>query len=168
VSCQCRPEAAIEKDSKFREQLGAHLALLTAQHTLQLWNDRAILAGADWAKEINKNLEVADLVLLLISADFMASRYCYGIEMKRALERHQARTAQVVPILVRACDLKDAPLKHLQWLPKGSKPVKSWRDRDEAWKDVATGIRRLVKELEGVGTRSDVALGEASDVVTWT
>ena len=96
------------------------MALLSAQWAVQVWHDRAILAGADWANEINKNLEAADLVLLLISADFMSSRYCYGIEMKRAVERHDSQTARVVPILVRSCDLEGAPFKHIQWLPTGS------------------------------------------------
>jgi hypothetical protein len=137
------------KDKKFRQELETHLALLSARLAVQLFNDRAILAGADWAKEIDKNLEAADLVLLLISADFMASRYCYGIEMRRALERHDSQTARVVPILVRSCDLEGAPFKHLQWLPTGSRPVKNWRDRDEAWTDVAKGIRSLIEELMG-------------------
>ena len=131
-------------DEKFRAQLEKHLALLTQQDVIHVWHDRRIEPGADWKAEIDRNLEEADIVLLLVSADFMASQYCTGIEMTRALERQAHGSAHVVPILIRRCDLEGAPLAGLQWLPTGSKPVKNWSDRDEAWTDVAKGIRRVV------------------------
>ncbi len=134
-------------DDKFRAQLEKHLATLSLQEAIHVWHDRRIDAGQDWKSEIDQNLEEAQIILLLISADFMASRYCTGIEMKRALERQQGGTAHVIPILIRACDLDGAPFTALQWLPTGSKPVKSWTDRDEAWTNVAKGIRRVVASL---------------------
>lgn len=135
-------------DEKFRSQLEKHLALLTQQDAIHVWHDRRIDPGADWKKEIDNNLEEADIVLLMVSADFMASQYCTGIEMKRALERQNSGTARVVPILIRKCDLQGAPFAGLQWLPSGSKPVKNWSDRDEAWTNVAKGIRGVVAALE--------------------
>ena len=138
-------------DDKFRSQLEKHLALLSQQDAIHVWHDRRIDPGADWKKEIDRNLEEADIVLLLVSADFMASQYCMGIEMKRALERQDKGSARVLPILIRKCDLEGAPFARLQWLPTGSKPVKNWSDRDEAWTNVAKGIRGVVASLQ-IGT----------------
>lgn len=134
-------------DEEFRAELEKHLALLSQQDAIHVWHDREIVPGTDWKKEIDRNLEEADIVLLLVSADFMFSKYCMGIEMKRALERQLTGTARVVPILIRKCDLEGAPFAGLQWLPTGSKPVKTWSDRDEAWTDVAKGIRIVVASL---------------------
>jgi hypothetical protein len=140
-------------DEKFRSELEKHLALLSQQDAIHVWHDRRIDPGAEWKKEIDKNLEEADIVLLLVSADFMASQYCTGIEMKRALERQNSGSTRVVPILIRKCDLEGAPFAGLQWLPTGSKPVKNWSDRDEAWTSVAKGIREVVASLETGATR---------------
>jgi hypothetical protein len=140
------------KDAKFRAELEVFLAGLRTQGLVHLWHDRLIQPGADWAREIDENLEHADVILLLVSADFIASRYCMGIELKRALERSSSAAARVIPILVRTCDLEGAPFAKLQWLPTGSKPVKTWRDRDAAWTDVAKGVRKVVSDL--VATRS--------------
>ena len=83
----------------------------------------------------------------LISADFIASQYCYEIEMQRALERHEAGEACVIPIILRAADWKDMPFAELQALPRDGKPVKSWADRDEAWTDVVQGLKQIAKQL---------------------
>jgi hypothetical protein len=140
------------KDEKYRAELETHLALLARQGAVDVWHDRQILPGHDWAREIDENLDHANVVLMLISADFLASQYCYGIEMERALKRSRAGTARVVPILVRKCDLTDVSFRDLQWLPTGSKPVKNWADRDCAWTDVATGIRKVVQEIGAAPT----------------
>ena len=89
------------KDDRLRAELETHLKLLQRTGALQLWTDRRITAGTEWKGEIDENLERADLILLLVSADFMNSDYCYDIELKRALERHEAKEARVVPIIVR-------------------------------------------------------------------
>ncbi len=83
----------------------------------------------------------------LISSDFLASQYCMGVELKRALESHEAEGIRVIPILVRECDLEGVPFSGLQWLPTGSKPVKKWSDRDSAWTDVAKGIREAAQDV---------------------
>src|SRR5215831_14244218 len=140
-------------DDKFRLELQKHLALLSQQDAIHVWHDREIQPGTDWKKEIDQNLEEADIVLLLVSADFMGSQYCTGVEMKRALERQDSGTARVVPILIRTCDLTGAPFTKLQWLPTGSKPVKNWSDRDQAWTNVAKGIRTVVASLTPGATR---------------
>src|SRR5258706_13817605 len=91
-------------DEKWLRQLETHLNPLKRQGLISLWNDRQILPGMNWAETIDGHLETASVILLLISADFIASNYYYGVEMKRALERHEANEARVIPIVVRPCD----------------------------------------------------------------
>src|SRR5712692_3909995 len=142
--------AYAHKDAPFRNRLENHLSLLSRQGLITQWHDRHILPGVDWAQTIDTHLERASVILLLISADFLASDYCYGIEMKRALERHQANEARVIPILLRQVDWKGAPFAHLQALPTGAKPITSWRNRDAAFRDVAAGIRRVIEDLSSL------------------
>src|SRR5450759_3630163 len=130
------------EDEAFRNTLEKHLSLLRRQGLITAWHNRQILPGTDWAQALDTHLERASVILLLISADFLASDYCYGIEMKRALERHQANEARVIPILLRAVDWKDAPFAHLQALPTDAKPITTWSNQDEALADVAAGLRR--------------------------
>jgi len=134
------------EDEMWFRRLENHLSLLQRQGLVSLWHHRLIVPGTDWAKTIDTQLETASIILLLVSADFFASDYCYGIEMKRALERQKAGEAQVIPILVRAVDLKDAPFVHLQALPTGANPIASWRDSDSALVNVAEGIRRVIEQ----------------------
>jgi tetratricopeptide (TPR) repeat protein len=135
------------KDETFRNKLETHLSLLRRQGLITEWHDRHILPGADWSQAIDDHLEHASVILLLISADFLASDYSFGIEMQRALERHQANEARVIPILLRPVDWDNAPFAHLQALPTGAKPITTWRNRDAAFTDVAAGIRRVIEEL---------------------
>ena len=97
------------EDEAFRHTLEKHLSLLRRQGLIKAWHDRHILPGIDWAQAIDEHLESASVILLLVSADFLASDYCSGVEMKRALERHQANQARVIPILLRPTDWQDAP-----------------------------------------------------------
>src|SRR5579859_76320 len=134
-------------DEPFRQEMEKHLKLLQRQGLIKAWHDCLIPSGTDWAREINIHLERASVILLLISADFLASDYCYSVEMMRALRRHKANEARVLPILVRPCNWSDAPFAHLQMLPKDALPISKWADKDEAWTDVATSIRRMIEDL---------------------
>lgn len=142
------------EDEALRERLEVHLTLLKRQGILQDWHDRDIGAGSEWAKQISAHLESADLVLLLISPDFIASDYCWDIELKRAMERHEAGEARVIPIILRETDWTGAPFGKLQALPKDAKPVKSWPDQDAAFVDIARGIRKAAEEWAGRGRSS--------------
>ena len=108
------------EDEALCNELEKHLSLLQRQRLITAWHDRHILPGTDWAQAIDEHLERASVILLLISADFLASDYCYGIEMQRALERHQANEARVIPILLRPVDLERGPLSHTS---RHSQPV---------------------------------------------
>jgi len=133
------------KDEALRSELETHLKLLQREGVIDVWNDRKIGAGEDWKNEIDRHLEAAEIILLLISADFIASDYCYDKEMKRALERHEAKKVTVIPIVLRDVDWQIAPFAKLMALPKGGRPVMRWRQHDTAWKDVAAGIRYVVE-----------------------
>ena len=135
------------KDETLRNDLETHLKLLQRQGVILPWHDRKISAGTEWAGQIDRNLESADIILLLVSADFIASDYCYDLEMKRALERHEAGNARAIPVILRDVDWQSAAFAKLQALPKDGKAVTLWPDRDSAWKDVALGIRKAVEEL---------------------
>jgi tetratricopeptide (TPR) repeat protein len=132
------------KDEDLQKELKNHLSSLEHRGGLLLWHDRLILPGMDWAREIDEHLNSASVILALISADFLASRYCYGIEMARALERHNAGEALVIPVILRAVEWRDEPIARLQALPTNAQPVTSWSNRDEAFADIAAGIREVL------------------------
>src|SRR5262245_17114417 len=135
------------RDEDFRLELNDHLSNLLRQQIISGWHDRQIVPGQEWAEQIDDALNGAQIILLLISARFMASDYCYAKEMLRAIERHDAGEAVVIPIILSACDWQSAPFSKLQALPKDAKPIKNWNDRDEAWLDVVRGLRRVIESL---------------------
>jgi tetratricopeptide (TPR) repeat protein len=151
---QQRPTRSIEiffayarKDEELRDELAKQLSMLKWQKLIKDWHDREISAGNEWAQEIDKHLNTAHIILLLVSADFIASEYCYGTEVQRALQRHEAREARVIPVILRPVDWKSTPLSKLQALPRDGIPVTSWINRDEAFYSVAQGIRKIVEHL---------------------
>jgi len=135
------------KDEALRDELETHLKLLEREGGISNWHDRRIFPGDEWDKKIDENLEKADIILLLISADFIASDYCYDIEMKLAMKRHNNKEAIVIPVILRDCDWHSAPFGKLQALPRDGKAVTLWPNRDSTWKDVAQGIRNVVDNL---------------------
>lgn len=135
------------KDTDLRNELETHLSTLRRSGKIAAWHDRQITAGKEWAQEINHYLEAAQIILLLVSADFIASYYCYEIEMDIAIKRHEAGTARVIPIILRPTDWEDTPLGKLQALPMGAKAVTQWTNQDEAFLDIVREIRRVAEEL---------------------
>jgi hypothetical protein len=135
------------KDEERRDQLETHLAMLKREGVIKEWHDRRISAGQEWDGEIDTHLKSADIILLLVSPDFLASDYCYDIEVRQSMERHEAEEARVIPIILRPCDWKSAPFGKVQALPKDAKPVTRWDDRDEAFWDIAKGIRKAAEEI---------------------
>jgi serine/threonine protein phosphatase PrpC len=136
------------EDKILRDELDVHLASLKRQNLITSWYDGEISPGANWKKKIDTQLREAHLILLLITPHFMASDYCYGIEMKRALERHEIGTARVIPIIMRRTYLwENAPFGPIQALPADAKPVIQWGDRDEAFWNIAEGVHKAIIEL---------------------
>jgi tetratricopeptide (TPR) repeat protein len=140
-----------QQDEPYRNELEKHLSILKRQGFLATWHYRKITAGTEWECEIDKHLNKSQLILLLISPDFIASDYCYDVEVKRALERHELGEARVIPIILRPIEWQYTPFGKLQALPSNNKPVISWSGRagrDNAFQDIAKGIRAAVKELQ--------------------
>lgn len=137
ISYSHRDEAACER-------MLVHLALLKRQGLIDAWHDRRIAAGADLDESISTELETADVVLCLVSADFLASNYCYTREMMRALERRKEGSCEVFPVIVGVCEWKHSPLGSLLVLPKDGLPVVKHAHEDDAWLQVAQAIRARI------------------------
>jgi hypothetical protein len=133
------------RDESLVDELFLHLSVLRRQGVIEGWHDRKIVAGEDWEGAIDSALNDAQLILLLISPDYLASDYIYDVEMKRAVERQAAGEAVVIPIILRDCYWRDAPFGKLQVLPRDARPVSTWANRDEAFIDIAQGIRRVAE-----------------------
>ncbi len=134
-------------DENYKDELVKHLSILQRQGVIAGWHDRLIAPGSEWSREIDRHLASADIILLLVSSDFLFSDYCWGVEIAKALQRHEAGEACVIPVVLRYVDWHDAPIAKLQALPKNAKPIKSWPDQDEAFTNVAEGIRAAVKQI---------------------
>lgn len=135
------------QDEDLRHQLAKHLSILQRRGIIDTWYDRDIEAGSDRQAEIDQQLNQADIILLLVSSDFLASDYCYDVEVKRAMERHAAAEARVIPVILRPVDWQDAPFGELQALPHGGQPISKWNDADEALLEVVKGIRQTLSEI---------------------
>ncbi len=133
-------------DEQFCDMLQKHLAALKHQGLIETWHDRRIRAGDEFDNVIDRQLNEAQVILLLVSSDFIASRYCYEIEMARSLERHRAGEARVIPVILRPCDWKETPFGKLMAAPKDGKPIKAWPDIDEAFLDVVKRIREVISD----------------------
>ncbi|MDN2713662.1 toll/interleukin-1 receptor domain-containing protein [Janthinobacterium sp. SUN120] len=134
-------------DEALRDRLEVHLSLMKNQGLIETWHDRGITAGSNLTAAIDENLESADVILLLVSADFLASWYCYSVEMKRALERHDMGMARVIPVILEPCDWYSAPFGKLLAVPKDGKAVTTWANQAEAWTDVVRQVRKAVEEV---------------------
>jgi TIR domain len=134
-------------DEQLRIAMEKHLSLMKNQGVIDVWHDRSILAGQEFADTIDSNLSDSQIILLLVSSDFLASDYCWGIEMSHAMQKHESGGAHVIPIILRACDWNSAPFGKLTAAPRDGKPIRSWPDLDEALYDVALKIRRAVASI---------------------
>lgn len=135
------------RDEKLQQQLMKHLAPLKSQKVIETWHDRQIPAGTEWANEIDENLNNADIILLLVSPDFVASDYCSNIELSIAMERHQQGAAIVIPVVLEPCDWSWLPFAKFQAFPKDAMAVTSWSNQNEAFVDVAIGIRKVAQSI---------------------
>jgi hypothetical protein len=135
-------------DEALRDQLEKQLSLLKRQGIIEAWHDRRLGAGQDFAKEIDRHVETDDIILLLVSSDFLDSDYCYEKEMARAMQRHEAGEAIVIPVILRACDWHGAPFGKLNATPPDGRPVTQYPDRDQALLEVAKAVRGAAERLD--------------------
>jgi tetratricopeptide (TPR) repeat protein len=132
------------EDEQFCADLDKHLAAMKRLGWVRTWYDRDIKAGQMWEDEINRHLSTADIILLLVSADFLASDYCYSVELQFALQRHEMGTAVVIPIIIRPVDWSITPFHGLQALPIDGRAIVNWANRDQAFFDISQGLRRII------------------------
>lgn len=135
-------------DEGMRDQIEKQLSALKRQGAIETWHDRHIRAGDDFAQAIDAHINRDQIILLLVSPDFIASDYCYEIEMQRAMERHEAGEATVIPVILRVCDWHSTPFGKLQAVPRDGKAIKQWPDIDEAMLQVAKAVRQAAERWQ--------------------
>ena len=159
------------KDEELRNELETHLALLKRQGVISSWHDRRITAGSDFDQAISSELETSQIILLLVSAHFLASDYCYEKEMARAIEKDKDGSAVVIPVILHPCDWHSAPFGHLRATPTDGKPVSMFANQHEAFALVAKDVRVAAQSVPmpesapkddqyHVGTQPRVAQGD--------
>ncbi len=134
-------------DEPLKDELAKHLTMLEREGVISTWHDRKIPAGREWDQQINENLNTADIILLLVSSDFIYSKYCWDVEVTTAIKRHETGQACVIPIILRNVAWQSAPFAKLQALPKNAQPIKSWSNQDDAFTNVAQGIKFAAEQL---------------------
>lgn len=135
------------KDEELRNELETHLASLKRQGVISSWYDRRITAGSDFGQVINSELESSQIILLLVSAHFLASDYCYEKEMTLAIEKHEDGSAIVIPVILHPCDWHSAPFGHLKATPTDGKPVSMYANQQEAFAIIAKDLREAIKSV---------------------
>ena len=136
------------EDAPLLDRLRRALATLRRQGLIELWDDQQTPAGESWERNVHQNLDQAEVIILLISQDFIASDYCYNVELARALERYDEKTVKVIPVIVRDTDWEGTEFekRKIKVLPLDGKPIMSWDNKDAAWLDVARGVSEVVKK----------------------
>lgn len=134
------------EDKEFKDELEKHFSVMRRNGEIEPWNDKMIMPGELWDETINTSLDNAQLLIFLISPDFL-SEYCYNIETSKAFKRHNEKSAKIVPIILRYCDWMSTPFAKFQVLPNLGKPVKDFADRDKAFLEVLEGIKKSIRSL---------------------
>jgi len=157
------------EDIVLLNELEKHLTPLKRVRAITGWYDRKIQAGGDWALETEEQFKIAHIILLLLSPDFSASDNCYS-QMEKALESHQTGKIHVIPILLRPLIWDTLPINSLQPLPHNRRAVTTWSNRDEAFEDVAQGIREIVRTLipKHLLSLQDTEILYSKQVKQWT
>lgn len=145
------------KDTRLKDLLLEHLSSLRREGLATIWHDQDIDAGRQWVNEIDNRLAVADIVLLLISPSFLASDYCYSVELKQALKRNRRGAARTIPVLLRPVDTEEPRIAALQALPTNGVPVTQWADPDEAFRSVSAGLRAAIASIRNTPGGSNPA-----------
>lgn len=134
-------------DEEFKNKLDVHFAPLKRNNKVETWNDRKLIPGTLFDDEIKRHLNEDEIIILLISADFLNSDYCYEIEMTKALERMKNSDAIVIPIILRPCLWQETPLKDIQALPKDGTPISKYPDADDAYLEIVKNINNIIESF---------------------
>jgi len=138
------------EDELHLKQLTNRVKGLERQELIESWSDNEILPGMDWDDEIKSQLADADVIIFLISPDFIASEYIHKVELKNAVKRHNESEVIIIPVVIRPCDFSSLEIKKFQALPKGAKPISKWEDKDDAWLDVLQGIKKVINNIDKI------------------
>ena len=135
------------EDLSMVKKLKEYLSVLERKGLIAIWDKGNISPGEEWKDEIDKHLSEAQMILLLISASFLASNFCYKVEMQRAIERHEREEARVIPVILRPALWREVPsLDKLQVLPVEAKPITKWATRDDGYQNVAEEISKVIRQ----------------------
>lgn len=144
------------EDEKYLRELEKHMGSLKRLGKVTTWYDRQIMPGMNWEAEIEAHLNAADIILILVSPDFVQSDYCYNVEMRRALERHNGpEKTDVIPIILRPVIWQDMPIGTLQAWPTRGKPITLWDNRDEAYQNIVKGVGQVVSSLLAIQWKNE-------------
>ncbi len=132
-------------DEKALERLHKHLAVLNREGTLLTWSDQEILAGEKLIGVLSDQLERSQIFVALVSPDYLASRYCYDKEFKRALELAATGRMRIVPVILEPCDWLSSPFKDFAALPKDGQPISGFTNPNNAYLNVVMGLRRIIE-----------------------
>ena len=135
------------EDEALVKEVQQQLCIFKRLLAISPWHDRKILPGSDWESQIDEHLRSARVIVLFVSTNFIASDYCYGVEMTEALRREAAGEARVIPIILRPCAWERVPFARLQALPTDGRAITAWSDRDQVCLDVAHGIMNVIERL---------------------
>ena len=135
------------RDEALRDELEIHLSALKRQGIIDTWHDRRIVAGSEIDHTVSKHLEQAGIILLLVSPYFIASDYCYGIELKRAMERNDSGAARVIPVILHPCDWQSLPFGKLMVTPIDGKPVSMFPNQHVAFLQISLAIRKATEDM---------------------
>lgn len=153
------------EDESFRDELVKHLSVLRQQGLISDWHDRQIRAGQAWEAEIEKNIKIADVILLLVSPDFLSSHFCYSVELKLATDLLETRSGvKVIPIILRPCDWEHSPVARFQVLPTDGIPITLWKTKDDAFTSVIKGLRSVLSKEVGASPPAKEAVIQQSDM----
>jgi len=147
------------RDEDYKDELNKRLKPYESRNIIEVWDDRDLIAGQNWHDEINKSLKTANVILYLVSPDFMASDYINDVELSQVMDRHVRGEQVLVPIIIRPSDLSMLDISKFQASPKNAKPISSWADKDEAWMDVTKSLSKLFSAIKD----GKIKLGKASE-----
>ena len=132
------------EDEHLRDELSAYLGVLRQNNKIEEWHDRKIRPGINFNTEISDEIENTDVILFLISKDFLNSDYCFGIEVNKAFELQKTHSIEIIPILLKPCLFEESRFSQLQIIPRDAQPISTSVSKEDAWNAVAREIRDIV------------------------
>jgi hypothetical protein len=157
--------AYARKDTRLLDKFRSHLSSLEHINEVRIWYDGKIIPSTVWEDQIREQMHQADIILMLLSPDAIASEYFYHKELTDAMERHLRGDAHVVPVILRPCVWEPTPLGRLQVVPRNGKPVTLWVNRDEAYLDAVKSIQQIVSKVKDKKQKLPIVVSETRDPI---